>query len=404
MQCCTCSKWVHLKCSLLFFSKFRSLGSFYSWSFPPCLFWGQHCDFLLRLLQLVYLHCSIWSPLLMQHPRTTLAFKPLIPFLPLRIVSLCTLTTASCSWMFLYTPASSSPLTPLGSFKGMLGISEPKALNYYTLCRLISLTLFVTRHLILIYLPLSGFLDSLLCDLIAPTPGLVFFATHASGSVIIFVRQGLSFSELSTSSFSFLNAYTLPIRFSPTDSRTDSFSLSILPSSFWRASIVITPSETQKVLSSSVESKYSVGLSSLTSSPSMILTYLLFSIAPLAVAPSLTYLLLPSDHLPILQTIPLPIVFCPNERLFSFKFQKARWDEFAFYFDSLRSSAEKYSSLSLSYAAALFNSLKLYALLKIWCSGQTALFLPFLAKADVAYLPTAHSATLRPPISFQQFQ
>ena len=78
-------------------------------------------------------------------------------------------------------------------------------------------------------------------------------ATHASGGVIIFVRQGLSFSELSTSSLSsldpysdyvgvnislnnsswpsFLNVYAPPIRSSPTDGRNDSFSPSILSSS-----------------------------------------------------------------------------------------------------------------------------------------------------------------------------
>ena len=78
-------------------------------------------------------------------------------------------------------------------------------------------------------------------------------ATHASDGVIIFVRQGLSFSELSTSSHSSLYPYsdyagstsllTTPprsrflmcmpplIRCSPTDGRTDSFSPSILSSS-----------------------------------------------------------------------------------------------------------------------------------------------------------------------------
>ena len=77
--------------------------------------------------------------------------------------------------------------------------------------------------------------------------------THARGGVVIFVRQGLSFSELSTSSLSsldpysdyvgvnislnnssslsFLNVYAPSIRSSPTDSRTDSFSPSILSSS-----------------------------------------------------------------------------------------------------------------------------------------------------------------------------
>ena len=125
----------------------------------------------------------------------------------------------------------------------------------YTFFRLISLTLFVSRNLILTYLSLSGSLDSLLCDLIAPTSSLVFFSTdfiHAS-SVIIFVRQGLSFSEFFTSSLSsldpysgyvgvniylnnssslsFLNVYALPIRSSPTNSRTNLFSPAILPSS-----------------------------------------------------------------------------------------------------------------------------------------------------------------------------
>ena len=76
--------------------------------------------------------------------------------------------------------------------------------------------------------------------------------TDASGGVIIFVKQGLFFSELSTSSLSllgpysdyvevnislndssslsFLNAYAPPIRSSTKDSRTNFFSLSILPS------------------------------------------------------------------------------------------------------------------------------------------------------------------------------
>ena len=78
-------------------------------------------------------------------------------------------------------------------------------------------------------------------------------ATHASGGVVIFVRQGLSFSELSTSSLSlldpysdyvgvnissnnssslsFLYVYAPPIRSSPTDGRIDFFSPSILSSS-----------------------------------------------------------------------------------------------------------------------------------------------------------------------------
>ena len=34
VQCCNCSRWVNLRCSQIFFSKFRTLGSSYSYSCP----------------------------------------------------------------------------------------------------------------------------------------------------------------------------------------------------------------------------------------------------------------------------------------------------------------------------------------------------------------------------------
>ena len=141
---------------------------------------------------------------------------------------------------------------------------------------------------------------------------------YASGGVIIFVRQGLSFSELSTSSLSsldlyshylginislnnssllsLLNVYAPLIRSSPTDGRTDYFSPFFPPpeiSSFWETSIAIIFSGTQEVLPNPAGKKYLTGLSLLTSSPSMTLTHPPFSIAPLAVAPLLTSPLLP---------------------------------------------------------------------------------------------------------------
>ena len=110
---------------------------------------------------------------------------------------------------------------------------------------------------------------------------------------------------------------------------------------------------------------------------SMTSTHPLFSIAPLAVAPLLTspflLLLLPFlapgrcfrtgvlTILPILLSFPLSPVFRPNERPPSFNFQKACRDGFASYFDSHCPSAEEYSTLSLSSAAALFTSLALNA-------------------------------------------
>ena len=111
-----------------------------------------------------------------------------------------------------------------------------------------------------------------------------------------------------------------------------------------------------------------------------------------------------SDHRSILLTVPLSPVLRPNERLPSLNFQKARWDDFAVYFDSHYPSAEEYSSLSLSFAAVLFTSLTLNALLTIWYSELTALFLSLLTKKALAYLLTALSVALRPLFSFQQAQ
>ena len=64
-------------------------------------------------------------------------------------------------------------------------------------------------------------------------------------------------------------------------------------SSFWGTSIAITPSWTQEVLLTPAGRKYLTGSSLLTSSLSMTLTHPLFYIAPLAVAPFLTFPLLP---------------------------------------------------------------------------------------------------------------
>ena len=72
-------------------------------------------------------------------------------------------------------PAPTPSLTLSGFFNGMLEVFEPGALNYSTFSRPILSTLSAFRNAILAPLPLSGFLDSLLCILIAPTPGLAFY-------------------------------------------------------------------------------------------------------------------------------------------------------------------------------------------------------------------------------------
>ena len=245
MQCCTCFDCAHLKCSLLSFSRFRTHGSSHSWSCPPycvlALFWRSHtyqpCD--LRLLQLIYLHCSIrpiWPRFAkMQHSHPTLAFKP--PFLfPLTLYFL----PLHPHHLLMFLAVSVYPLLPLplpNSRRALQwnawGLREG-ALNCYILFRLIPLISFVSRNLTLIYLSLSGSLVSLLCNPMASTPDLVFFpinATDASGCVIIFVRKGLSFSNLSTSSLSSLDPYSdyVEVNISLNDSSLLSFLMFMLP-------------------------------------------------------------------------------------------------------------------------------------------------------------------------------
>ena len=134
----------------------------------------------------------------------------------------------------------------------MLGVPKPGALNYYTLFRLFSLTLFISKNLTLIYLPLSGSLDSLLCNPMASTPDLVFFllmsqtlvaassfsSSRAYSSLSLldpysdYVEVNISLYDFS--SLSFLNVYAPPIRSSTRDSRTNFFFFSLFFPPMWK--------------------------------------------------------------------------------------------------------------------------------------------------------------------------
>ena len=67
------------------------------------------------------------------------------------------------------------PITRSEISNGMLEVSEPGPLSYSILSSLILLTLSVSRNSTLTHLPLSESLDSLFCNLIAPTAGLALF-------------------------------------------------------------------------------------------------------------------------------------------------------------------------------------------------------------------------------------
>ena len=107
--------------------------------------------------------------LLSRSPSSNL-LSPVYPF----CIFLCPLTIVPCSWLSFYASCLLFPLTLSGFSNGMLEFFEPGAPNYFTLFCPILLTLSLSRNPILTHLPLSAFLDSLLCILITPTPGLAF--------------------------------------------------------------------------------------------------------------------------------------------------------------------------------------------------------------------------------------
>ena len=172
MQCCTCSKWVHLRCSQLSLSQFRALGSCHSWSFPPCrITVTPSSDSSNMYTSTVQSSPACANAALSPHPRLQTSCPPSAH----SISSPSALPPPSLApGRPSAPPASTPPLTFSGFFNGILEVFEPGALNYSTSFRPILSTLSAFRNPILTHLPLSGFLGSLLCVLIVPIPGLAF--------------------------------------------------------------------------------------------------------------------------------------------------------------------------------------------------------------------------------------
>ena len=192
----------------------------------------------------------------MQHSHSTLAFKPLIHFPPtLYLLSLHPHHRLMLLAISLYLLLPLSLFNSLKVFQWNSGGLRARSTE---------LIHFISYHPVdLIYIQESN-LNSSFSFRIPGFSALRSDGTHsrsgifstnvtdASGGVIIFVRQGLSFSKLfisslssldaysdyvevnislnGSSSLSFLNVYAYPIRSSPKDSRTNFFFSSILPS------------------------------------------------------------------------------------------------------------------------------------------------------------------------------
>ena len=134
----------------------------------------------------------------MLHSLPTLVSKPLIPHLP--ILYLLPLSPLYHPLLLAVLLCLLSPPPPdsLRVLNGMLEVFEPGALNYFTFfCPILS-TLSASRNPILTHLPLSRFLDFLLCVLIAPTPGLAF-------SLLILRTLAVALSFSSGRAYLFLN-------------------------------------------------------------------------------------------------------------------------------------------------------------------------------------------------------
>ena len=317
--CCTCSKWVHLRCSQLSLSKFRTLGSSHSWSCLPCRNTvTPSSDSSDTYASTVQSGSPSTDAALSRHPHLQTSYPPSAHLIsPSSAPSPPSLAPGH----FSTPPASTPPPDSLRVLQWNAGGLRSRSTELLHFLSSHSVDLICIQESNLnssSSLRIPGF-SALRSDRTHSRSGILFLdTTHVSGGVIIFIRQGLSFSELSSFSLSSLDPYSdyVGVNISLNNSSSVSFLIVYAPLfappqriaepipslspffpppeifSFWGTSIAITPSGTQEVLPTPAGRKYLTGSSLLTSSPSMTLTHPPFSIAPLAVALLLTSLLL----------------------------------------------------------------------------------------------------------------
>ena len=195
MQCCACSKWTHLRCSQLSLSKFRALGSSHSWSRPP------PC----RITVTPSSNSSdMYTSTVQSSPAS--ANAALLPH-P------CLQTSYPPSAHYISSPSAPPPLSLAPGFPSAPPASTPHPDSLMVLqrnagglrARSTELLHFLLSHpvdLICIQesnlnssssFRIPGF-SALRSDRTHYQSGILSSdTTHASGSIVIFVRQGLSF-------------------------------------------------------------------------------------------------------------------------------------------------------------------------------------------------------------------
>ena len=275
VQCCTCSKWVHLRCSQLFLSKFRALGSSHFWSCFPCRNTvTTSSDSSDTYISTVESGPPSTDAALTRHPRLHTSYPPSAHFIsPSSAPSPPSLAPGRPS-----TPPASSP--PHDSIRVLQWNAEglrARSTELFYFLSSYSVDLICIQESNLnssSSFRIPGF-SALRFDRTHSRSGILSSdATQASGGVVIFVRQGLSFFELSTSSLSSLDFYSdyVGVNISLNNSSLVSFLSVYVPlfappqrmaepipslpqffpppemSSFWGTSIAITPSGTQEPL------------------------------------------------------------------------------------------------------------------------------------------------------------
>ena len=314
MQCCICSKWVHLRCSQLSLSNFRALGSSHSWSCPPCRNTvTPPSESSNTYTSTVESGPPSANAALLPHPHLQTVNPPSAHY----ISPSPALPSPSLAPGYTSAPPASFPppysLRVLQWNAGGLRARSTELLHFLSSHPVDLICIQESNLNSSSSFRVPGF-SVLRSDRTHSRSGILSSdATHASGGVVIFVRRGLSFSELFTTSLSLLDLYSdyvgvnIPLNKSSSVSFLNAYaplfappqrmaeSTPFLPpffppeiSSFWGTSTAITRFGTQEVLPTPAGRKYATGLSPLTSSPSMTLTHPSFSIAPLAVAPLLT--------------------------------------------------------------------------------------------------------------------
>ena len=200
VQCCTCSKWVHLRCSQFSLSKLRTLGSSHSWSCSPCCVPTSNTVILSSdssdtYTSTVQSSLSSANAALPPYPRLQTSYSPSVHSIyPPSAPSPPTLAPGCPS-----TPPASSPPDSLRVLEwngGGLRARSTELLHFLSTHPVDRICIQESNLNSSSSFRIPGF-SALRSDRTHSRSGILSRDdTHASGGIIIFVRQGLSFSEL----------------------------------------------------------------------------------------------------------------------------------------------------------------------------------------------------------------